>query len=776
MHRSTFAPIRRLRLAYVVLFLSGTLVQGIAFSDDAQSADSDKSNRKQEKHLTLERIYDSSEFSASSYSGRWDDEQDKFWVWQTKDAGRCLYLVDPLSDDEELVISADDITPPGESSPLRVESYEWSPNRDKLLLFTNSERVWRYRTRGDYWVLDRSSRELRKLGGSDGAPSSLMFAKFSPDGNNVAYVRDQQVYEESLLDNSIRAVTQAHSEKIINGTFDWVYEEELSARDGFRYSKDGGSLAYWSLDTTGVRTFTMINNTDAFYPRVIEFPYPKTGQTNSACSIFVRNRGQAKHRRLSIPGDPRQHYLARMEFHGDQHVIVQQLNRLQNENRVYRVNVLTNQFERLVVEKDDAWVDIHDEMKWFKDGRRFTWMSERNGWRQLFVYSLDSQQLHQVTGDYDVIELVALDEGNNAAYFMASPDNATQSYLYRIKLDGSELERITPEKQSGTHRYQISPTGKYAVHHWSSFGVPPRVELIELPSHKRLKKLETNEKLRKKLKRLAKVKREFLRIEIDPETTLDAWCLLPPKFDSQKKYPLLVYVYGEPAGQTVLDRWQGSGYLWHLMMAQKGYVVASIDNRGTPAPRGRDWRKCVYRRVGDLAPADQAAAVRKLLSDRPYLDASRVGVWGWSGGGSMTLNALFKYPDLYKTGISIAPVPNQRHYDTIYQERYMGLPSDNVEGYIKGSPIHFAKQLEGSLLVVHGTGDDNCHYQTTEALINELIRHGKQFSMMAYPNRSHSIREGKGTTMHLRTMMVRFLEKHLPVDGSPQTDVKVEEN
>jgi dipeptidyl-peptidase-4 len=329
-------------------------------------------------------------------------------------------------------------------------------------------------------------------------------------------------------------------------------------------------------------------------------------------------------------------------------------------------------------------------------------------------------------------------------------------------LDSSVTERVTPEDQPGTHRYQISPDGRWAVHHWSSLDQPPRVELVRLPSHERVRTLEDNQALRDKLAKLRLGESEFFRVDIGGGVQLDGWCLTPPKLDPKGKYPLLIYVYGEPAGQTVRDRWGGKGGLWHRMLAQRGYVVMSFDNRGTPAPRGRAWRKVVYRQIGILAPTEQAAALKQVLKERAYLDAERVGIWGWSGGGSMSLNAIFKYPQLYATAMAVAPVPNQRYYDTIYQERYMGLPDDNVEGYLQGSPINFADQLEGNLLLVHGTGDDNCHYQVTELLIDELIRHEKPFTMMAYPNRTHSIREGAGTTLHLRRLLTRYLEENLP--------------
>jgi dipeptidyl-peptidase-4 len=340
---------------------------------------------------------------------------------------------------------------------------------------------------------------------------------------------------------------------------------------------------------------------------------------------------------------------------------------------------------------------------------------------------------------------------------MASPDNPTQRYLYRISLKGGAPELLSPKELKGTHAYSISPDATHAVHRFSNFNTPPCAYVIHLPDHKVIKTYTENAAFKKKLETIKKVGTEFFRVKVDQGVELDGWCIKQPEFDPAKKHPVLFYVYGEPAGQTVLDRWDGKRFLWHAMLAQNGYVVMSIDNRGTPAPKGRDWRKSVYRQIGILASSDQANAVKELLKTHSYMDASRIAIWGWSGGGSMTLNAMFRYPELYKTGISIAPVPNQRHYDTIYQERYMGLPADNPEGYKNGSPINFAHQLKGKLLLVHGTGDDNCHYLGMETLIDELINHNKQFTMLAYPNRSHSINEGKNTTRHLYDLLTKYL-------------------
>lgn len=723
--------------------------------------------------LTLERIYAGNEFEVGTTSVEWHDDQ-SWWQWDPA-AGKGLLRVHAQTGDTTVVVPRDDLIPPGTSEPLAVEKFSWSKPGDKLLLFTNSQRVWRERTRGDYWLYDRTSRVLLRLGG-DSAPGTLMFATLSPDGQRVAYVRDGALYIQDLLDGSIAPV-QPPRPQIISGTFDWVYEEELSLRHGFRWSPDGRRIAFWELNTEGVPMFTLVNNTDGFYPELIRFPYPKTGQRNSACRIGIYTLANHRTQWLPVPGDSREHYICRLEWDGPNAVVLQQLNRLQNRNHVlhYEVSeqggISSQEATLLQQEIDAAWVDVHDEMFWLSDRSRFTWISERSGWREIYWVKRQGGEPERVTpGGFDVIRLLGMDEDRQRLYFLASPEQATQQYLYQIAFDGTQLARLTPEDQPGTHDYELSPHGQFAIHHYSRFGQVPRTDVIALDNHRRLRMLEKNQEVRQRFKRLRRGPQEFFRIPIQADVELDAWCILPPDFDDQQRYPLLIYVYGEPAGQTVTDRWQGNTYLWHLMLAQQGYVVVSIDNRGTPAPRGREWRKAVHRQVGILAPEDQAKAVRKLLADRPYLDPQRVGVWGWSGGGSMTLHAIFKFPELYRVGISVAPVPNQRHYDTIYQERYMGLPTDNVEGYLQGSPIHFAKQLRGQLLLIHGTGDDNCHYQGTEALINELVRADKSFRLMAYPNRTHAIREGAGTTLHLRRLMTDYLQDHLPAGPNDPPD------
>ncbi len=723
-------------------------------------------NKTNSPLLTVQRIFGSGEFNGESFSARWMEERSGYTTFESSketSGGRDLVRHDPKSGVKEILVPAADFIPPGESSPLGIDAHTWSKDQSRLLLFTNSKRVRRTKSRGDYWVLDRSSHELFKLGG-DAQPSTLMFAKFSPDGWRVAYVRERNIYVEDLQSHRITALTTNDSPEIINGTFDWVYEEEFVLRDGFRWSPDGRFIAYWQLNTEGVREVPLVNNTDGLYPKTQLIKYPKTGEMNSACRVGAVEIETRQTRWMEVLGDPRNHYLFDLKWpEGSKEIFLQQLNRLQNTNRVMLADPVTGQVKTILTDSDAAWVEAHQNLKWINGGKRFVFWSERDGWQHLYLAQRDGRKLKLATsGDYDVTNLVHVDEKEKWLYFMASPDQPTQRYLYRTRFNGRRRERVTPAGQAGTHSYQVSPDGRWAFHTWSAFDQPPVTELISLPGHRQVRVLTDNKKLKEQLAGLKQPATEFFRVPVAEGVELDAWCIKPPDFDVAKKYPLLIYVYGEPAGSTVKDAWGGKWQLWHLMLAQQGYLVMSFDNRGTDTPRGRAWRKSIYRQIGILASQDQAAALKSVLATRPYVDAERIGIWGWSGGGSMTLNALLRHPDLYHTGISIASVPNMRFYDTVYQERYMGLPADNADGYRNGSPLTFASQLKGNLLLIHGTGDDNCHYQGVEALVNEFIRHNKQFRMMSYPNRSHAISEGTNTALHLRELMTSFLREKLP--------------
>ncbi len=741
-------------ILYIVLFLSSNFY----------SQEADKSL------LTIDRLFKNYEFFGQSFvQARWIDEGKYYTALETSKeitGSREIVKYETATGNREVMVSAKLLIPHGKEKPLPINNYIWSTNRKWLLIFTNTAKVWRYNTRGDYWVLNLETNELKKLGG-DAKPSTLMFAKFSPDNKKVAYVRENNIYVEDLSANKITQLTFDGSTTIINGTFDWVYEEELDCRDGFRWSPDSKHIAYWQLDASGIGVFYMINNTDSIYSKVIPVQYPKVGTQNSSCKVGVISSEGGETIWMNVPGDPRNNYIARMDWHDNSNEIwLQQLNRKQNELNIILCNIKNGNVRNVYTEKDNAWIDVNDYMKWLNKGKEFLWLSESDGWRHIYLISYDGTEKKLLTpGEYDVIDIQKIDEADGWIYFRGSPENATQKYLYRISLNGKgKLDKVTPDGKYGTHSYQISDGANFAFHTYSKAGTPPVIDLIELPSHKTLRTLVENKALLEKINELKRTPVEFFQIDIG-EISLDCWMMKPVDFDSTKKYPVLFTLYGEPAAQTVLDSWGGSDYFWNVMLTQQGYIVMSVDNRGTPSPRGREFRKSIYEKIGILNSGDQAKAAEAILQKFHFIDPERVGVWGWSGGGSMTLNLMFRYPKLYKTGMAVAPVGNEKFYDNIYQERYMGLLPENDSVYIKGSPVTFANQLEGNLLIVHGTGDDNVHYQNTEIVINELIRYNKQFTMMAYPNRTHGIYEGEGTTLHLYTLLTKYLNDNLPAGG-----------
>lgn len=646
-----------------------------------------------------------------------------------------------------------------------VRSISWSADNSKVLVYTNTQRVWRYDTRGDYWVLDLSDKSFRQIG-KDRPESSLMFAKFSPDASKVAYVSENNIYVEDLASQSVKQLTTDGSETIVNGTFDWVYEEEFACRDGFRWSPDGQYIAYWQSDTEGTGVFDMINNVDSLYPKILHFPYPKAGTTNSAVKVgYVSVNGGAT-TWIDIPGDPRNNYIPRMEFiPNSNELFIQQLNRPQNTNKVWIAQIGSSKPEHIFTDEDKAWVDTNDHIRWLKDNQYFTWESERSGWRHLYRVSRDGKDIQPITaGDFDYISTVGMDMKKGLVYFIASPDNFTQRYLYSAKLFGKgEVKRESPMDEAGQHSYSMSPTGKWAVHTFSNAVTPPVIDMVSFPGHKSVRMIEDNAEAKAQYQALGLRPKEFVKAK-SGDLMLDVCMIKPANFDPNKKYPVIIEVYGEPAGSTVQDVWSG-GDLWNQYMVNQGYIYVSIENRGANAPRGREWRKCIYGEVGTFACEDQARGIQDLARQYSFIDLSRIGITGWSGGGSQTLNCMFRYPSVFHTGIAIAFVSDQRLYDTIYQERYMNTPQNNPEGYRKGSPITYANGLEGNLLLIHGTGDDNVHYQSCEMLVDKLVEYGKMFSQISYPMRSHGIYERKGTTLHLRKSMAKYWLEHLPAGG-----------
>ncbi len=650
-----------------------------------------------------------------------------------------------------------------------------SDDGNKALIYTNTKKVWRFATRGDYWLLDLKKGDLKQLG--KGRPeSTLQFAKFSPDGNKAAYVSQHNIYLEDLSAGIIKKITDDKgTKKLINGTFDWVYEEEFFCHDGFRWSADGKSIAYWQIDANKIRDYYMLNTTDSVYSKVIPVEYPKVGEPPSPARIGVVNVSNGLTKWMNVPGEPDQNYIIRMEWSGQNEIILQQLNRSQNESRLMLCNTITGNAKTIYKESDDAWIATANEWTkdrdvkgwdWIASGKEFIWFSEKDGWRHLYRISHDGTKEIKITnGEYDVIDYLSIDEKNGYVYFYASPQNATQQYLYKVKLDGSGTAiSVSPIEEEGTHEYQASPNSKYALHSFSNYYTAPLEEWISLPDHKPFK---PEDDISKKIKPENKSKSNltFFKVTTEEGVTMDGWVVKPKNFDSTKKYPVIFYVYGEPAATTVNDTYgAGRNFLYTGDMSADGYVQVSLDNRGTPSPKGRTWRKAIYKKIGQLNIRDQALGAKQVLKWN-YIDTTRVAVWGWSGGGSSTLNLLFQYPDEYQTGISVAPVTSSLLYDNIYTERYMGLPKENMDDYKKGAALTYAKNLVGNLLLIHGTGDDNVHYQNSEMLINELVKNGKMFQMMSYPNRTHGLREGEGTRMHLANLFTKYIRDNCPPGG-----------
>ena len=709
-------------------------------------------------------------------------------VWNESETGyftikdNNIVLVSTRGKEDKVILSSSQV------NNLEIESFSFSQSKNKILIFTQSVKVWRYNTRGDYWVYDFKKNEIQKLG-RNMSSSSLMFAKFSPNERFVAYVSKEKtesgirnsstsvnIYLESLDDRSIKKLTSSNgTKKLINGTFDWVYEEEFGCRDGFIFNEDGTRIAFWQIDANQVRDFYMINNTDSIYSYTIPVEYPKVGEDLTPARIGVINLSNAEITWMKIPGEQNKFYLPRMTWMpGRNDLMIQQLNRKQNHSKIYIANANDGSTELLMEEKDDAWVDLRSSWpyqvqagwKFINNGKEFLYTTEKDGWSHIYRFDITNKTEYLVTkGNYDVVKPLAYDEKNESVYFIASPENPTERYLYKTSAKGDgKLIRVTPDILEGSHNYQISTKAKYAFHSFSNYFTRPMQAIVSLPNHKFINE---NQNMIEKydLEKKKDHPLEFFEITTVDNVTMEGWIVKPNNLNKNKKYPVLFYFYSEPAGQTGVNRYgAGNNSLYDGNLGEDGYVYVTFDGRGTPSPKGRAWRKAIYRNIGRINVRDMAMGAKAVFEKYEFIDTSRVAVHGWSGGGTATLNCLFQYPEIFHTGIAAAAVANQLTYDNIYQERYMGDPKESYQDYVDGSPIKYAKNLKGNLLYIHGTGDDNVHYQNAEMLANELIKHKKVFYMLSYPNRSHGIRED-GAYPHVRLMFTDFLRKNCPPGG-----------
>jgi len=597
---------------------------------------------------------------------------------------------------------------------------------------------------GERTVLDASSQQ-----------NSSRSENLSPDGERIAFSEQGNLFVRDLKGDHKLALTRSAPDGPVSHSH-------------AVWSPDGNWIAFVQSDASEVKLRSELIPGDPTYPEVRQVRFARVGGTLATLRVGVVDAQGKETRWLPIPMPSEGFYLGEIGWAGNSHeLLIEKLSRFRNEREFLLADIRTGSLKRVFHETDPAWVDgsysLNAGWTWIRNGQAFIVLSEKDGWRHAYVYSREGEELALLTpGKFDIIERAVVDESGGWFYFHASPDNATQKYLYRVGLDGAGApERVTPKNQPGTHEYDFSPNAQWAIHTFSTFDDPPTTELVRLSDHKVMRVLEDNEALRKKMKPLISQPTEFIQLGIGDGVVVDAWMIKPSGFDPSRKYPVLVYVYGEPHAQTVLDAWGKVQSDYHRVIADLGFLVVSIDNRGTPAPKGAAWRRSIFGSLGPLSTEEQAAALKELARTRPYVDASRVAIWGWSGGGSNTLNAMFRKPDVYQVGIAVVPKPQPHLYNAWFQEIYMQTPETNPEGYRRAAPIHYAEGLKGKLLIIHGTGENNTHLQIVEGLVDRLIELGKRFDYMAYPNRDHGLREGPGSVVHVRMLMARYLIENL---------------
>lgn len=711
----------------------------------------------------LRAIYERREFAARTVRpAAWLSDSSGFLALEPAAAGaseRELVHYATAGGERSVLLSLAQLQVPGQSGPLAIEDCVASPDGSRVLLQASArvDESGGGRRLVDYWLLERKSSALRELvAGVDRVP---LRNSFSPDGQRVLYVREHNLYARDL-----------GSARTVSLTTDGVVDAVMNAGSGASWSPDGRQVAYVQSDSRAVGLRPMLDQSDPSYPKVRYRRFARVGTAIPSLRVGVVGGEGGETRWLPIAEAPAGFYLGGVSWAGSsEELLVEKLSRGRDAREFLLANVRAGSVAPIYRETDPAWVDAsysaNAGLEWIRGGRAFVLLSEKDGWRHAHVVSRDGATQTLLTpGASDVIARGRVDEPAGFFYYLASPGNATQRYLFRVRLDGKgKPERVSPPDQPGTHGYDFSPDGRWAVHSYSSYDTPPVVALVELETHRSVRVLEDNQALRARMAAWITQPVEFLKLAIGGGVEVDAWLIKPPDFDPSKKYPVFVFVYGEPHLQTVTDDWSGGGQnLFSRAMADAGYLALSIDNRGTPAPKGAAWRRAVYGSLGPLSTEEQAAGLRELGRLRPFVDLSRVGIWGWSGGGSNTLNAIFRKPDDYHVAIAVAPKPQPHLYNAWFQEIFMRTREENPEGYRTAAAINYAEGLEGRLLIVHGTGETNTHVQITEGLVDRLIELGKRFDYMSYPNRDHGLSEGPGTTIHLRMLIARYLIENLP--------------
>ena len=634
---------------------------------------------------------------------------------------------------------------------IAVGDYTFSEDEKKVLFATETESIYRYSSRSIFYVYDIKGRKLTKL-----LDDKVMYATFSPDGNQVAYVKDNNLFLKDLTSMQETQITNdGANNQIINGASDWVYEEEFGLVRAFFWSPDGSKISFYRFDESEVKKFSMDLFQGSLYPSKYEFKYPKAGEDNSEISIHIYDIKQQSTKKIDVLLD--YEYLPRMGWTKDaNNLYVFRMNRHQNHLDFLLVDANTAKSRVLFTETDKYYLDVHDNTTFLNDGKHFIWTSEKSGYNHLYKVSIEDGSMQQITdGDWEVTSYHGMHSENGKVYYTSTEDGAINRSVYSINLDGTDKQKLTDK--IGNNSATFSKGMKYFINNYSTANTPPFFSLHNT-NGKKIRVLKDNQELSKKMSEYAFGDKEFFSFNTSENVSLNGWIMKPADFDRTKQYPVFMFLYGGPGSQQVLNSWGWNNYFWHQHLTQQGYIVACIDNRGTGG-RGAEFKKMTYQQLGKYETIDQIEA-NKYLGNLPYVDANRIGIQGWSYGGYMSSLAITKGADVFKMAIAVAPVTNWRYYDNIYTERYMRTPQENAEGYDDNSPINHVDKLEGKYLIIHGSADDNVHVQNTYEMVSALVQSNKQFDLFIYPDKNHGI-YGGNTRLHLYQMMTDYILKNL---------------
>ncbi len=645
----------------------------------------------------------------------------------------------------------------GTETTIAVDGYQLSADEQKILITTQEEPIYRRSSKAQVYVYDLTAKRLVPL--SKGGKQQ--YATFSPDGKRVAFMRDNNLFVVDLsTQKETKLTTDGKQNAIINGGADWVYEEEFSMARAFEWSPDSKRLAWIRFDESRVPEYDM-QLWGNLYPIEYRFKYPKAGEANAQVSVWVADIATGKKVQAQT-GTETDIYLPRIQWTKNANLLsIRRMNRLQNKLDLLHVNATTGQATTVLTETSTTYVDLEftDDLTYLNEGKSFVWSSERTGYKHLYLYDLGGKLIRPITsGNFEVAAVSGVDEKAGTIFFTSTETSPLERHLYSIGLDGQNKQKLT--SQAGTYTATFNPDFGYYLLYHTSANLPVTVSLRDTKTIKDQRVLESNDVLKTRLSTYSLAPKQFFQTKAADGTLLNGWMIRPVNFDSSgtKKYPVLMFVYGGPGSQTVKNDWDSRDFFWYQTLVQKGYIIVSVDGRGTGA-RGTAFRNATYAQLGKLETEDQIAAARN-LKNLPFIDPARVGIWGWSYGGYMSALCMTLGADVFKAGISVAPVTNWRFYDTIYTERYLKRPQENASGYDDNSPVTHASKLRGLYLLIHGTGDDNVHFQNSIAFEDALIAAGKQFQSFYYPNRNHGI-YGGNTRLHLYQMMTNFIEKNL---------------